>query len=204
VALALKAVAGHWAADPTAVPSSTTVDGPLLGDGETGAVLGIDAATGSLVAYISTNSFWLLNSDDCPQDGQCEGSHRAGLGGVTLAVANGSAPLSPRFTLEQDMANGTVGFVLWDTADENSASRPPLLRGRILMSQGGSAATCRPLALLSSHHTFLSAVSFSTSTNVATGCTGAGAGAGAGAGGATGVGAGAGALLPPPSPSSSP
>ena len=31
---------GTWDSNPSAVPSSKTVDGPLLGDGETGVVLG--------------------------------------------------------------------------------------------------------------------------------------------------------------------
>ena len=74
--------------------------------------------------------------------GHCEGSHRAGIGGVTLAAANGTTgrPLdTPTFTLEQSLANGTVGFAL--RALPRSA---PLLQGTILSSQssdGGSATT---------------------------------------------------------------
>ena len=114
---------GRWTSNPTAVPSSKTVDGPLLGDGESGVVLGVDAATGSLSAYISTNSFWLLNSDTCPPTGHCEGSHRAGIGGVTLAARNSSTgqPLFPKYTLEQSL-NGSVGFALW-----HSGGSGPLL-----------------------------------------------------------------------------
>jgi hypothetical protein len=63
---------GVWNSDPTAVPSSKTVDGPLLGDGETGVVLGSSSA--ALSAYISANSFWVLNKDNIPHG---QGSHRA-------------------------------------------------------------------------------------------------------------------------------
>ena len=86
---------GHWSAPPTAVPSSKTVDGPLLGDGETGVVLGIDAASGGLTAFVSANSFWLLNSDHCDSHGRC--SH----GGEGLALLTSSAMLF-RNALQQD------------------------------------------------------------------------------------------------------
>ena len=106
---------GHWTSNPAAVPSSKTVDGPLLGDGETGVVLGVDAAQGSLTGYISTNSFWLLNTDACTAAGHCEGSHRAGIGGVTLTVRNSTTGelILPHYTLEQSPKDGSVGFALW-------------------------------------------------------------------------------------------
>ena len=128
---------GHWTTNPAAVPSSKTVDGPLLGDGETGVVLGVSAATGALTAYISTNSFWLLNSDKCGPDGHCQGSHRAGIGGVTLAAANATTqqPLFPKYSLEQSL-NGTVGFTLRDPSTADA-----LLRGTMLISQGSGGAT---------------------------------------------------------------
>ena len=43
---------GHWTSNPTAVPSSKTVDGPLLGDGETGVVLGVGAAIVAVTRFL--------------------------------------------------------------------------------------------------------------------------------------------------------
>ena len=136
---------GHWKLPPTSVPSSKTVDGPLLGDGETGAVLGVDEATGGLTAFISANSFWLLNTDRCGSQGHCEGSHRAGIGGVTLAIANATyrqqkSLIAPTCTLDQSLANGTVGFQLF-----SQHSGKPLLRGEILASQGSGAGAATTL-----------------------------------------------------------
>ena len=104
---------GHWSTNPAAVPSSKTVHGPLLGDGETGAVLGVSAATGSLTAFLSANSFWLLNTDQCDSQGHCEGSHRAGIGGVTAPIVamsrvRGNRTLTHRLRSRMKTEFGTV------------------------------------------------------------------------------------------------
>ena len=113
---------GIWSRPPTAVPSAKTVDGPLLGNGEVGAVLGVDAATGALSAYLSANSFWVLMNATYGHTGR---SHRAGIGGVTLLPLNATSPSSAvraRYTLGQDMASGSVSFALWPS---DAPPRPP-------------------------------------------------------------------------------
>jgi hypothetical protein len=137
---------GVWTGPPQRVPSSKSVDGPLLGDGEAGLVLGGSynshrstdpapvgpprdlilgspaAATGGtrsvvVSAFLSANTAWVLNK--C--DNHCGSSHRAGLGGVEFTLHR-VAPPGRHFTLnfEQDMK---VGSVSWSVL-ENSGPAP--------------------------------------------------------------------------------
>ena len=124
--------AGEWGvgANPARVPSAETTDGPLLGDGETGVVFGVEAPSGRLTGYLSANSFWELNKDTFGHTGR---SSNHGLGGVTLALANASTAGPPRFALEQSLATGTVSFSVW-SPDESSVA--PLLTGVSVLSQG--------------------------------------------------------------------
>ena len=124
---------GSWSRPPIAVPSSKTVDGPLLGDGEVGAVLGVDAPTGALSAYLSANSFWVLMNTTYGELGR---SHRAGIGGVTLLPLNATSPASPvraRYTLGQDMADGSVSFALWPS--DAPPPPPPSVKGCSLLGR---------------------------------------------------------------------
>ena len=120
---------GEWNQPPTRVPSPKSVDGPLLGDGEAGVVLGA-AANGrgkrkddefgsqtGFTAYISSNSFWLLQADDRGD------SHRQGMGGFTVRLLIGGAPALTS-TFGQDIANGSVSWTAW-----NSSAPPPAPSG---------------------------------------------------------------------------
>jgi hypothetical protein len=155
---------GHWPPShlPVAVPSSKTVDGPLLGDGEAGVVLGVEAASGSLTAYVSTNSFWLLNTDECGGGGggSCMGSHRAGIGGMTLSAVNSSsgAPLYPEYALGQSLANGTVNFTL------SARGGGLLLEGTMLISQGSDDGPTTLITSMVASQTIMHPIEVSWST----------------------------------------
>ena len=112
------------------VPTASLPHGPLLGDGETGVVFGVDK--GALTGYITANSYWLYNRDTWGHSGRSE---QRGIGGVTMSIADENGePLvpAPRYTLEQSLENGTVRFSLWPDCHTGS----PLLAGIVTIAQG--------------------------------------------------------------------
>lgn len=88
---------GFWpaGAPPAHVPSEKSVDGPLLGNGDVGAVVGVK--DGMLTFYISKSDFWFLKP---------MGTGPKTLGGVSIKIANKSSPV--RFELRQDIGKGAV------------------------------------------------------------------------------------------------
>ena len=127
---------GIWTAPPIRVPSAKSVDGPLLGDGEAGLVLGGSARSarggGSQVvvsAYLSSNTAWVL--DECTgTSSSCGSSHRAGIGGLEFAFETPLTSSNPEqhahasfaLTFKQDLVAGTVGWFVWE---ENGVAPPP-------------------------------------------------------------------------------
>jgi hypothetical protein len=138
---------GVWTTPPIRVPSSKSVDGPLLGDGEAGLVLGGSAPSGSgkvvVSAYLSSNTAWVL--DKCT-GGSCGRSHRAGIGGLEFAFETPrSRPEQQSFglTFKQDLLAGTVGWFVWEESGVAPPPSPPPVPGCSIigdwLQQGGSA-----------------------------------------------------------------
>lgn len=95
---------GAWpaTAPPASVPSSTAVDGPLVGNGDVGLVAGVKG--GTLSFYISKSDFWFLKP---------MGTGPKTLGGVSFSpIQNDSAAAAPAaaFALRQDIGRGVVDF----------------------------------------------------------------------------------------------
>ena len=89
---------GAWPAGqpPRSVPSSKTVDGPLLGNGDVGVVLGVERGR-ELGFWVSKSDLWHLEPG------------RTGpkaLGGVRVALADAALPV--QFALRQDIGRGVV------------------------------------------------------------------------------------------------
>lgn len=131
-------VTGRWSEPPAKVPSDSVVDGPLLGNGRFGVVLGSDVASGCVQDGDHTNCnaskpsrgevrFYLGANDmyAAPTNGfsscgypDLDDSNKPGMkqvGGLTIvapALGSGShvAPLS--YAAEQRPANGTVTTTL--------------------------------------------------------------------------------------------
>ena len=131
-------VVGRWTTPPTKVPSDSVVDGPLLGNGRFGAVLGSDIgcvgdehpgcnasapSRGEVRFYFGANDMYAAPTNGFSSCGypDLDGSNKPGMkqvGGLTIvapALGSGShaAPLS--YAAEQRPANGTVTTTLRGT-----------------------------------------------------------------------------------------
>eukprot|EP01043_Picozoa_sp_COSAG02_P043791 COSAG02_NODE_3847_length_6152_cov_3.823559_2_plen_593_part_00 len=103
---------GFWpaGAPPAHVPSDKSVDGPLLGNGDVGTVVGVSDGM-ELTFYISKSDFWFLKP---------MASGPKALGGVRIKIANKSSPV--RFELRQDIGKGAVE---WNVTQGPLTPPPP-------------------------------------------------------------------------------
>ena len=138
-------IVGRWRAPPAKVPSDSVVDGPLLGNGQFGAVIGSDVYTagcvdsgrddcaddsntskpsrGEVRIYLGANDMYAAPTNGFSSCGypDLDGSNKPGMkqvGGLTIvapALGSGSHAAPLSFAAEQRPANGTVTVTLRGT-----------------------------------------------------------------------------------------
>ena len=151
------AIAGRWASQPLHVPTrradqSDAVDGPLLGNGAVGAVLGGPAS--NLTWYLGANRFFGGPSGGASHCGYGQGGALQ-LGGVTVGIprlANGSwhaaQNLSRSFvTSQHTAANATSGDITLSTRSFLAATDSILQIELTLSSTAGRIAVPVNLSL---------------------------------------------------------
>ena len=77
--------------------------GPLVGDGETDVAFGVDVKNGTIMGYISTNSFCTYNNDTYSH----ARSTQHGVGGASVRLA-GVVNTAPLVGSEQTPTNGVI------------------------------------------------------------------------------------------------
>ena len=99
---------GVWNSPPTGVPSSKVADGPLLGNGDMGVVLG--GSQTSLNFYIGLNQFWAIQI--VPVQGQQEPNYPRviSVGGVRMDLPSFGTKSS--YYAEQDVDEARVKVVV--------------------------------------------------------------------------------------------
>ena len=100
---------GQWKGPPRAVPSQSSVGGPLLGNGEIGLTWG--SSEGKTTMYVGANSFWFLrNNSDRDINMQ---SFILPIGGVTLTATNQlTGKMLKGVAFEQNIAHARVSWNL--------------------------------------------------------------------------------------------
>eukprot|EP01084_Bolivina_argentea_P005802 10949_1 len=91
---------GVWTVPPRNVPSSKEVDGPLLGNGDIGVVLG-GKKNNILTFFIGKNDFWYFGAN------AGAGKNIMGLGGINFTLPNNT---NKNYRLEQHSDNGYILF----------------------------------------------------------------------------------------------
>jgi len=103
---------GTWTAAPKQVPSSKSVDGPLLGNGDIGVVLGVgqQGSNLTLTYYVSKNDFWFFQNDNVPGRPDGNASYVMGIGGVDLSFPAGSSLVSLGQNIQLGEISATVAL----------------------------------------------------------------------------------------------
>jgi hypothetical protein len=108
-----------WTSPPVRIPSNSTTDAPLLGNGELGVAHGGDLASRNLTFFLGANSFWSAPTGGISQCGFRDadmlfmnklgaGGGVRQLGGLTLQVADWTPAPSGSFRAQQALDNATV------------------------------------------------------------------------------------------------
>lgn len=108
-----------WNSPPVRIPSNSTTDAPLLGNGELGVAHGGDLASRNLTFFLGANSFWSAPTGGISQCGFRDADmlfmHQLGagggvrqLGGLTLQVGQWTAAERGSYHAHQAVENATV------------------------------------------------------------------------------------------------
>ena len=104
-AYSLDPTLGIWTSPPRMVPSGKEVDGPLIGNGDIGAVIGGNSS--KLSFYIGKNDMWYFGKKN-----QLYGKTIIGLGGITFDIptSSKSSSFGDNYQLEQHSDKGYITF----------------------------------------------------------------------------------------------
>lgn len=122
---------GTWHDAPKVVPSPKSVDGPLLGNGDVGVVLGVnDRGNLTLTYYVSKNDFWFFQNDNIPGRPDSAASYIMGIGGVDIVFPAGTQLVQ----LTQNISAGSITAVV-------SLSSGPNITAQTFLSLDGQLIT---------------------------------------------------------------
>ena len=121
-----------WRRPPVRIPSNSTVDAPLIGNGELGVALGGDLASNNLTLFMGANSFWSAPTGGISQCGFRDADNLydrllgAGggvrqLGGLTLQAPVFAGKQHVEYKAQQHVGNASV--VLTQTRADGATLR---------------------------------------------------------------------------------
>lgn len=102
---------GHWSAPPHNTPSTGVVDGPLLGNGDLGAVLAAPGGGTQLAWYLGKSDMWATNTAvDQPEPSLHSDTFYTAIGAgvLTLQLQDAIGVNSVNFSASQDLLHAVV------------------------------------------------------------------------------------------------